>query len=245
LLGQSAAPDSREWLLQALATAPWELATTIAAGLVKTEEGCTQLLALIEAGKSSPALLRNKAVAGPLEKRSNPLKERAASLTRDLPAEDARLDQLIAQRATEFRPASTDPAHGAMVFQQQCFVCHRVKGQGGNIGPNLDGVGVRGLHRLLEDILDPNRNVDPAFRQTVIETADGRTIAGVNLRTEGELIVLNDAEGKEQSVLKKEIKTQTGSRLSLMPPTFEQTLSGKDLNDVVAYLLAQTNAAAK
>jgi putative heme-binding domain-containing protein len=118
-----------------------------------------------------------------------------------------------------------------------------VKGQGGNIGPNLDGVGVRGLHRLLEDILDPNRNVDPAFRQTVIETNVGRMIAGVNVRAEGELVLLNDAEGKEQSVVKKQIKSQTASRLSLMPPTFEQTLSGKDLNDVVAYLLAQTNRA--
>jgi putative heme-binding domain-containing protein len=166
-------------------------------------------------------------------------------LTRDLPPEDARLDQLIAQRATEFRSVTPDPVNGARVFQQQCFVCHRVRGQGGNIGPNLDGVGVRGLHRLLEDILDPNRNVDPAFRQTVIETNDGRTIAGVNLRTEGELIILSDAEGKEQSVLKKAIKTQTASRLSLMPPAFEQILSGKDLDDVVAYLLAQTNASAK
>jgi putative heme-binding domain-containing protein len=163
-------------------------------------------------------------------------------------AKEAKDQSEIAQAVRKFQTemlASADPEHGAVVFQQQCFVCHRVKGQGGNIGPNLDGVGVRGLHRLLEDILDPNRNVDPAFRQTVIETADGRTIAGVNLRTEGQLLVLNDAEGKEQSVLKKEIKTQTGSRLSLMPPTFEQTLSGKDLNDVVAYLLAQTNAAAK
>jgi hypothetical protein len=45
--------------------------------------------------------------------------------------------------------------------------------------------------------------------------------------------------------LKKAIKTQTASRLSLMPPAFEQILSGKDLDDVVAYLLAQTNASAK
>jgi putative heme-binding domain-containing protein len=245
LLGQSNAKDSRDQLLRALATAPWELATTIAGALVRSDDGAAQLIAFLEAGKMSPALLRNKAVAVSLEKRAGALKERAAKLTRDLPPEDARLDQLIAQRATEFRSVTPDPVNGARVFQQQCFVCHRVRGQGGNIGPNLDGVGVRGLHRLLEDILDPNRNVDPAFRQTVIETNDGRTIAGVNLRTEGELIILSDAEGKEQSVLKKAIKTQTASRLSLMPPAFEQILSGKDLDDVVAYLLAQTNASAK
>jgi putative heme-binding domain-containing protein len=244
-LGQSNARETRDLLLRALATAPWELATTIAAGLVKSDEGCAELLAFLESGKTSPALLRNNAVAGLLEKRSEALKKRAASLTRDLPPEDARLDQLIAQRASEFHGAAADLSHGAAVFQQQCFVCHRLKGEGGNIGPNLDGVGVRGLHRLLEDILDPNRNVDPSFRQTVIETNDGRTVAGVNLRAEGELVVLNDVTGKEQSVLKKDIKTQTGSRLSLMPPTFEQTLSGKDLNDLVAYLLAQTNAGAK
>jgi hypothetical protein len=35
--------------------------------------------------------------------------------------------------------------------------------QGGNIGPQLDGIGGCGLERVVEDIIDPHRNVDPTF----------------------------------------------------------------------------------
>jgi putative heme-binding domain-containing protein len=173
------------------------------------------------------------------------LMEKAAQLTASLPAPDLQLAVLIAGRRKNFDPDKCSTDNGKAAFLKRCAVCHQIGTEGAKVGPQLDGVGIRGIDRLLEDILDPNRNVDPAFRQTVIETNDGRTIAGVNLRTEGELIILSDAEGKEQSVLKKAIKTQTASRLSLMPPAFEQILSGKDLDDVVAYLLAQTNASAK
>jgi putative heme-binding domain-containing protein len=228
---------ARAALLTALATAPWELATTIAGGLAKSDVAAEQLLALAEAGKVSPALLRNNAVATGLVGRPQALKDRAAALTKDLPPEDARLDGVIAQRVTEYRAAKLNPEHGKQLFQQQCAACHKVKNVGGNIGPNLDGVASRGVHRLIEDILDPNRNVDPAFRQTIVETKDGRMLAGVNIRTEGEVILLNDATGQEQSIAKAQVKSQTQSRMSLMPPTFEQTLGGNDFNDVLAFLM--------
>ena len=237
-LGKADDKDSAATLLNdALKAAPWELATTIATSLAQHDGACTDMLALLEQGKASPALLRQKAVAASLEKRSQPLRDRAASLTKDLPPEDSRLDKVIGERANEYRAAKLDAAHGQQVFLQQCAVCHKLSGTGGNIGPNLDGVGVRGVHRLVEDILDPNRNVDPAFRQTVVETADGRTLAGVNLRTEGSLLVLNDAAGNVVSVPAAEARTQTTTRLSLMPSAFEQTLSAHDLQSVVAYLI--------
>src|SRR5439155_11257378 len=64
LLGQSGDRSVAAPLLAALRVAPWELATAIAGSLAKTDGGCEQLLALIESGKASPALLRNNAVAG-------------------------------------------------------------------------------------------------------------------------------------------------------------------------------------
>jgi hypothetical protein len=64
----------------------------------------------------------------------------------------------------------------------------------------------------------------------------------VNLREQGESLVMNDAEGKEVSVVKAQIASRSDSRLSLMPPIFEQALSDKDLADVIAFLAAQTDA---
>ena len=228
LLGQINTPETRTSLAAALSTAPWDLATSIGGALAKSDAGAEALLAVIDAGKASPALLRNNAVAGPFATRAPAFKDRAVTLTKDLPPEDARLDKVIAERTEGYRQAKPDANHGQQVFQQNCFICHRLNGNGGNIGPNLDGIASRGIQRLLEDILDPSRNVDPAFRQTILETSDGRTLAGVGLRENGQLFVMSDATGKEISVPKAQVTSQTLSRISLMPPGFEQTLSPTD-----------------
>jgi putative heme-binding domain-containing protein len=234
LLAQNSGADA---VLAALSNAPWELALSIAGALAKTDAGCTALLDAIDAGKASPRLLVNKAVAGPLTSRPKPVRDRATALTKVLPPEDARLDKVIAERADAFRKARPDPAHGAQVFQQTCAVCHRFRNAGGNVGPNLDGVVARGVARLVEDILDPNRNVDPGFRQAIIETRDGQMFAGVNVREQGDAVLLTDATGNDISVPKTAIKTRTQTQLSLMPPAFETQIPPGDFNDLLAFLL--------
>jgi putative heme-binding domain-containing protein len=233
------APGGTAEILAALPTAPFDLAQSMAGDLIeKGDDGCGQLLVLVEAGKASPRLLRNRLIEIILRQRSPALQERAAALTRDLPPEDERLDKVIAQRAKDFANAKPDAEHGAQVFQQHCVVCHRFRNAGGNVGPNLDGAVIRGTTRLIEDLLDPSRNVDPGFRQTIIETTDGQSFAGVNLRAQGDNAVVTDVSGKEITIPKTTIKTQTQTQLSLMPPAFETTLSPGDLNDLLAYLLS-------
>jgi putative heme-binding domain-containing protein len=236
LLGQSNTGDARAALLAALPTAPTDVGNFIAASLAATDAGTESLLATIENGKSTAILLRNPLVAAALEKRPQTLRDRAAALTKDLPPEDERLDKVIAQRADAFQKSKPNASHGAQVFQQNCAVCHKIHNQGANIGPALDGIGARGAHRVIEDILDPNRNVDPLFRQTVVETTDGQTLGGINAHVEGELLVLTDVTGKAVSVPRASVKTQTQTKLSLMPPIFETTIAPADFNDLLSFL---------
>jgi hypothetical protein len=53
--------------------------------------------------------------------------------------------------------------------------------------------------------LDPNRNVDQAFRATLIKTTDDRVISGLVLREEGQLLVVQEAADKETKVPLKDI----------------------------------------
>ena len=57
--------------------------------------------------------------------------------------------------------------------------------QGGVVGPHLDGVGNRGLERLIEDVLDPSRNVDPSFRYSTVSLKNGEVFSGLQRREEG------------------------------------------------------------
>ncbi len=227
----------RAELSRALATAPHALALTIAGGLAAGKEGGELLLTAVAAGKASPRVLQDRAVTGRL--RAAGLEERRAALTADLPAEDDRLGRLIASRAVGFRRIIPDPAEGAKVFEKGCAACHRVEGKGGKVGPDLDGAGERGLERLLEDLLDPNRNLDPAFRASIVRTKDGRVISGLLLREEGQALVFADAEGKEVRIAAGEVERRTVSTLSPMPANLGESLPEADFYNLVAYLLTR------
>ena len=126
-----------------------------------------------------------------------------------------------------------------MVFEKNCASCHHVAGKGQKIGPQLDGIGVRGMTRVIEDVLDPHRNVDPAFRVTTLQLSDGRVVAGLIRRSEGATIVLADNMGKEFTIAKADVDDQQLSTLSLMPTNFGETVSAEDFHHMLAFLLSQ------
>lgn len=233
-------PEAHTELVKALATAPARLAAVIAAGLAGSPQGAEKLLDAVATGKASAHLLQERVVQLRLQqsKVSN-LQERLAKLTRGLPAADERLRDLMRRRQAGFVQAKTDVAIGAKVFEKNCATCHQIAGQGAKIGPQLDGIGVRGLDRLLEDIVDPNRNIDQAFRASVLHLTNGQIVSGLVLREEGEVIVLADAQGKEVRISKKDIDERAVSPLSPMPANQVEQIPEADFYHLLAYLLTQ------
>ncbi len=120
-----------------------------------------------------------------------------------------------------------------------CGACHKLNGEGTKIGPDLDGIGLRGLDRLLEDVLDPNRNVDQAFRSTSLVTKDGLVEQGLVLREEGALLILADPQGKEKRVPLADITDRNVTMLSPMPANVADIVPEQDFYCLLAYLLEQ------
>ena len=164
---------------------------------------------------------------------------RVAELTKDLPPEDEAAARSIDQRRRGYLAAAPAVEKGKTVFDKQCGICHQLDGKGTKLGPDLDGIGHRGLDRLLEDLLDPNRNVDPAFRTTVVITDDGLTQTGLAVRDEGKVLILADSEGKERRIEHGHIDERFVSPLSPMPKVATETVSEVDFYHVVKYLLDQ------
>jgi putative heme-binding domain-containing protein len=92
---------------------------------------------------------------------------------------------------------------------------------------------------LCEDILDPNRNVDHAFRQSVITLKDGETMSGLFRREEGGVLVLANATGAEFTVPKAEVSQREESPLSLMPENFGEVIPEADFQHLLAFLLSR------
>ena len=240
LLGSVNSTESLDALATALRNAPAPLQQPIALAMAGTQEGGELLFSLIVTGRASARLLQDKPILDrlssvPIPDRENKVNE----LTQGLPAADDRLKKLIANFSASFATSKATPESGLIVFKKSCVACHRINDEGGKVGPQLDGVGHRGLERILEDILDPNRNVDAAFRGTVVAKKDGLIVAGLKLREEGNTLVLGDIQGKEVLIPNSDIDEVRLTNLSPMPSNFAEQLNEADLRSLVTFLLHQ------
>jgi putative heme-binding domain-containing protein len=227
-------------MVNALPLVSARLQTVIAADLAGGRAGGEKLLEAVAAGKASARLLQERIVEVRLMAANIPdLKARLAKLTEGLPPADRRLQELFNRRKLAFVNAKTDTSLGEKVFEKHCANCHQVAAKGAKIGPQLDGIGIRGVDRLLEDILDPNRNVDQAFRATTLGLKNGQTVTGLLLKEEGEVLVMADAQGKEVRVPKNTVEERSVSQLSPMPANLADQIAEEDFSNLLAYLLAQ------
>ena len=226
-------------LIEFMRAASGPLQRAAAMTLGASPAGARSLLNLIDKGAASGRLLQDQAVLRNLIARNDSqLNQRVAKLTAGLTAPSVETQKRIVAAVAAFRgkPHSTD--RGRLLFEKHCHACHKVKDKGAEIGPQLDGIGNRGLLRVVEDLLDPDRNVDAAFRVSSIALEDGRIVSGLLRRKEGEVLVLADEKGKEFMVNVKQIDEQRLTLNSLMPSNFAEQLKPSELSDLLAYLIS-------
>ncbi|HMO65738.1 MAG TPA: c-type cytochrome, partial [Verrucomicrobiota bacterium] len=169
-----------------------------------------------------------------------------AAEARRSPALDARLARHRAALADdplgEFADvlAGGDAARGRAVFfektEVQCSRCHQVKGEGGIVGPALDGIARRLDRRgLLETIVHPNAQIAPGYENVVLTLADGRTLAGT-VKAEDEQKLLLDAGEDGEVTLPRSAITRRERTLSAMPEGLHELMSRRELRDLLEYL---------
>ncbi len=236
-----ASADAVSGLTEVLQGAPEKIQTKLALSLCENADGVESLLKTIGAGKASPRLLLNRAVADRLGALKIPdLQARIEKLTAGIPAANEQIQKLIDARVKAYRPEKASAELGAKVFEKNCMACHQLDGKGKLVGPQLDGVGARGLDRIVEDVLDPSRNVDIAFRVSAVKLASGLHYSGLKRREEGEQIVFADSKGEETSFAKADIKEIRETPNSLMPDGFADAMTPAEFNHLMAFLLSKT-----
>jgi putative membrane-bound dehydrogenase-like protein len=133
-----------------------------------------------------------------------------------------------------------DSSRGHAVFAKSCSVCHRLDGVGTEVGPDLAQIQNKSPAYLLQEILDPNRNVDSRYVEYRATTKAGREFGGILSAESATSVTLRGQEGREQVLLRGELEVLESTGRSLMPEGLEKDLSRQDLGDLIAYLTAKS-----
>jgi len=133
-----------------------------------------------------------------------------------------------------------DPGAGEEVFADNCIDCHKLKGEGGEIGPDLSAAASKGLKALSEAILKPAKKITPGFETYVAVDRQGNKVIGLKTRDEGGEIAITKASGEVVTIAKSDLKELTADKTrSLMPEDLTEAMTVKDFQDVLSFLLMQ------
>lgn len=133
-----------------------------------------------------------------------------------------------------------DPGHGKEVFEDNCSECHMIRGEGGEIGPDLSAVGKRGVKFISESILKPADVITEGYETYVVINREGRQFIGIKSRDDAAEVDITKADGDVVTIAKADIKDMTkDENRSVMPEDLVEALTVKDYQDVLSYLIMQ------
>jgi putative heme-binding domain-containing protein len=140
-----------------------------------------------------------------------------------------------------FTLAGGDPKRGEAVFfsdEAKCSSCHKVRGKGGDVGPDLANQAGRDRELVYRDVADPSAVINPEYVPYTVALKDGQVAVGV-VRAEGaDAIRVSDTNAKSVVVKKSEIEDLRPSGTSIMPVGLTGALGEQKVRDLIAFLVA-------
>ena len=123
-----------------------------------------------------------------------------------------------------------------------CFACHRFANEGGMTGPDLTGAGGRySPHDLLEQIIDPSKEINEQFVPVIVKMKNGDIVTGVVVNMNGERVSVNTDmfdPNQRVNVNRPQVESIEPSKVSPMPPGLLNLMQKDEVMDLLAYILS-------
>jgi len=126
-------------------------------------------------------------------------------------------------------------SRGRALYQRTCAQCHKLYGEGGEIGPDITGSNRNNLDYLLTNMLDPNAEIPNDYRTTILRTKDNRILVGVVRRSEGQSVTMA-TPAEVVTMAKSDVASIDQQNFSMMPEGLVLAFKQDELHDLVAYL---------
>ncbi len=148
----------------------------------------------------------------------------------------ADMEKRIHHLAGVIRSGSGDPYQGRTLFQNLCGNCHKLFGQGGDVGPDLTVHNRGDLESMLLAIVNPSAEIREGFENYSVETRDGRSLSGFLVEQDNRTIVLRGLDNQNVTLARAELAELRAAGLSLMPEGLLDSFTEQQTRDLFAYL---------
>lgn len=126
-----------------------------------------------------------------------------------------------------------------------CAKCHRVRGEGASVGPDLSNLVHRDAASVTRDIRDPNATLHPDYVTYLAELKNGETVTGFVRASTGDTVRLVDAAGKETIIPRADLTNLHPTGQSLMPLGLLDSMKDSEIKDLLTFLLREPPVRAK
>jgi putative heme-binding domain-containing protein len=203
------------------------------AGSVRSSAAISVLVDALQNGRVAATELDASVRQSLLQTKSPELKTRIQKLLGPDTASDR---HTVVEKFTPALGLAGDAKRGAASFGRLCLQCHTIQGRGQHVGPDLSGVTSKPKEVLLNDILDPIRQVTSDFASYNLTTSTGDTLTGLFVSENNAGITLRRAGLPDETVPRAQIKEVQASSRSLMPDGLEAGLTLQDFADLLEFL---------
>jgi len=136
----------------------------------------------------------------------------------------------------DLRAAAGDPAAGSQVFKQHCAKCHKIFGDGAEVGPDLTAANRKDQDYLLISIVDPSSFIRAEYVSVQLVTDDGRMMTGLITKQTPAAITLVDSKGDATTIARDTIDEMIPAEASQMPEGLLTPLTPQQRRDLFAFL---------
>jgi putative heme-binding domain-containing protein len=211
--------------------------TAAAEVLVSRRRWAISLLSAVEGKQISPSELPMTAIRALADSKDDFIRQRAAQAIGRIREANADKQKIIEEKkAMILKGGPPDLKAGHEMAKKTCFLCHKLNGEGADVGPDLTGVGRSSLDALLVNVIDPNLVVGKGYENVIIETKDGQTVSGRMVENTDSRVKLLASGPKEEVIAKSDIQAMRVSEMSVMPEGLEQ-MPDQDFRNLILYVL--------
>ena len=130
-----------------------------------------------------------------------------------------------------------DAEKGKIQFMARCAICHKLFGEGGQIGPELTGYDRSNADFWLDNLFMPSMEIREGFGAYIVKTKGGQILTGLMDAQDAKGIVIKDMANNKTALKQTDIESMTASPVSLMPEGLTTGMSDGDLKDFFGYLM--------